>query len=81
MTDFRELCWDAVFDVDELEQADADETVTAIIERVIAVLPTRSTYANPFTSETWRLLLADAAARSQPDRRQGRPDPGGAQPK
>jgi hypothetical protein len=47
-----------------LAQADADRAVQTLIDRVVAVLR-RDPRMPPLTSETWRLLFADVAARSR----------------
>jgi hypothetical protein len=59
-----ETCWDAVAWIDELAQADADTAIQTLIDRVIAVLR-RDPRMPTLTGEAWRLLLADAAARSR----------------
>jgi hypothetical protein len=64
MTDtIYDVIADVVTGVPVLEQADADNAIDALVERIITVLrrdpqvPTRS-------AEAWRLLFADATARS-----------------
>jgi hypothetical protein len=64
MTGIADLCFEATAWLPVLEQADADNAIDALVERIITVLrrdpqmPTRS-------AEAWRLLFADATARSR----------------
>jgi hypothetical protein len=63
-TTISEICWDAVVWIDGLTQADADDAVQTVIDRIIAVLR-RDPRMPPLTSEAWRLLFADVASRSR----------------
>jgi hypothetical protein len=64
MTTIREVCWNAIAWIDELTQADADAAVQTLLDRMIAALR-RDPRMPTLTGEAWRLLFADAAARSR----------------
>jgi hypothetical protein len=60
----RNICDDAVAWLNTLSQYDADAAVDVLIERIITVLR-RDTRMPSLTAEEWRLLFADAVARSR----------------
>jgi predicted ATP-dependent protease len=64
MTTISEFCWGAVTWIDGLAQSDADAAVQTLLDRVVAVLR-RDPRMPRLTSEAWRLLFADTAARSR----------------
>jgi hypothetical protein len=57
---------DAIEWLDTLDERDADRFVDELIEHIITVLR-RDARMPQLTSETWRLLFADAAERGKAD--------------
>jgi len=64
MKTIHNICADAVVWLGTLSHADADAAIDTLVERIIAVLR-RDPRMPPLSGETWRLLFADAAARSR----------------
>jgi len=64
MKTIHDICANAVRWLSLLSHADADDTVDTLVERIIAVLR-RDPRMPPLIGEQWRLLFADAAARSR----------------
>jgi hypothetical protein len=64
MNTISDICWDATTWIDALTQNHADAAVQILVDRIVAALK-RDPRMPTLTSETWRLLLADAAARSR----------------
>ena len=60
----HDVCADAVAWFETLSQGDADAAVDTLVERIIAVLR-RDPRMPPLTGEQWRLLFADAVAKSR----------------
>jgi hypothetical protein len=64
MKTIHDICTDAVMWLGALSQADADDAVDTLVERIIAVLR-RDPRMPPLIGEQLRLLLADAVAPSR----------------